>query len=239
MKTVLVTGGARGIGRAICLAFAEKSYNIAINYNRSAAAAQDLSKQLGGSSHMLVQADVSDCAQVEKMFADVYSRFGGVDILINNAGIAQQKLFTDITCEDWSSMMDINLGGTFHCCKAAVPNMIQRKSGCIINISSIWGMVGASCEVHYSASKAALLGFTKALAKELAPSDIRVNAVAPGIIETDMMAGFAGGEKAMLESEIPLRRFGTPEEIADAVLFLAESGYITGQILSPNGGFII
>lgn len=237
-KTVVITGGAGGIGSAAARLFHKNNYNVLINYNHSAAAAELLLKELGENA-AIYKADVSESSGADALIKYAYSRFGGIDVLINNAGISEQKLFTDITDNDWEKMIKTNLSSAFYCCRSVVPVMLIKKSGAIINISSIWGIVGASCEVHYSVSKAGLLGLTKGLAKELAPSGIRVNAVAPGIIDTKMMSSFDNEDRKNLESEIPLGRFGNPDEIADAVFFLAENTYTTGQVLSPNGGFTI
>ncbi len=233
MKTVLVTGGSRGIGAAIAALFAKKGYRIIINYNKSEKEAFALAQKVGG---IAIQADVSDYAQVQKMFEAA----GNVDILINNAGIAQQKLFTDISYEEWHKMIDVNLSGAFYCCKAALPYMINKKAGCIINISSMWGICGASCEVHYSAAKAGLIGLTKALAKEVGPSGITVNCIAPGMIDTEMNSILDDEAKALVMEETPLGIVGTVEDIAQCALYLAENGrFITGQIISPNGGLVI
>ncbi len=234
MKTALVTGGSRGIGAACCRVLAKKGFRVAINYQHSKIQALELAKEIDG---IAIEADVSDRAQVVKMF----QRTGGVDVLVNNAGIAQQKLFTDLTEEDWRQMFAVDVDGVFHCCQCALPYMIHEKAGSIINISSMWGQVGASCEVHYSAAKAAVIGLTKALAKELGPSHIRVNAVAPGVILTEMNQQHSAETFRELAEETPLERLGMPEEIAQAVAFLADenSSFITGQILGVNGGFVI
>ena len=187
------------------------------------------------------KADVADRAQVQALFARVQAEFGEPDTLICNAGIAQQKLFTDITEQEWHTMLDTHLTGAFHCCQAALPAMISRKFGRIIMVSSMWGQTGGSCEVHYSAAKAGLIGLTKALAKEEGLSGITVNCVAPGVIETDMMAGFSAEDKAELAEETPVGRLGTAEEVADLLLYLAgeNTGYITGQVIGQNGGLVI
>jgi 3-oxoacyl-[acyl-carrier protein] reductase len=171
----------------------------------------------------------------------IYNRFGNIDVLVNNAGVAQQKLFTDISEDDWDWMFNVNIKGMFNCCQAVLPKMINNKRGKIINISSIWGLTGSSCEVHYSASKAAVIEFTKALAKEVGPSNIQVNCVAPGIIKTDMITHLNTSIIEKLKSDTPLGILGTPRDIAEVVLFLASSkaDFITGQIISPNGGFVI
>lgn len=175
------------------------------------------------------------------MFAQIERLYGGVDILINNAGVAQQKLFTDITAEDWAAMIGVNLTGVFHCTQAALPYMIRQKRGSIVNVSSIWGLCGASCEVHYSAAKAGVIGLTKALAKELGPSHITVNCVAPGVIDTEMNGGLDSEALAALAEETPLGRIGTAEEVAESVWFLAGGGapFLTGQVIQPNGGIVI
>ena len=239
MKTAIITGASRGIGRACALLLSKNGYNVVVNYNKSEDAAKALSSELGSAPHMLFKADVSCKEEVFKMAKEASGCFGRIDLLVNNAGIAQQKLFSDITEEDLQSIMNTNFTGAFYASQAVLPHMLRNKSGAIINISSMWGIVGGSCEVHYSASKAALLGFTKALAKELGPSGITVNAIAPGIINTDMMFDIDEDEKNELINNTPAGRFGTPEDIAKTVLFLAENNFYTGQVLSPNGGFVI
>ena len=242
-KTVLITGGSRGIGRASAQLFARQGWNVAVNYLHSQQAALDLVAELTGEGCevMACQADVSIREQVAGMVREVGDRFGSIEVLMNNAGIAQQKLFTDITPEDWDAMLDVNVKGIFNCCQAVVPGMISRKRGKIINLASIWGLTGASCEVHYSTAKAAVIGFTKALARELGPSNIQVNCVAPGIIDTDMNASLLEDDRCRLIEATPLMRFGTPQDIAYALLFLAseQADFLTGQVLSPNGGFVI
>ena len=238
MKNVLITGGARGIGRAISKKFAKEGYRVLINYKSSEDAAKSLKEEIGENAK-IYRADVSDFEEVSKMADDILKEFGKIDVIINNAGIAEQKLFCDISPEDWRRMFSVNVDGAYNVCKCFLPSMINEKSGSIINISSIWGQVGASCEVHYSASKAALIGFTKALAKEVAPSCITVNCVAPGIIETDMMFSLDDEERQALIEETPLGKFGTGEDVARSVFFLAEDDFITGQVIGCNGGFVI
>lgn len=235
-KTVLITGASRGIGRAAALLFGEKGWQVAVNYRENKAEAEKVARAVGG---IAVQADISDYNQAEAMVQTVAERFGQIDVLVNNAGIAQQKLFTDITEQDWETMFNVNIKGMFHCTKAAVRDMIRRKQGSIINLSSIWGITGASCEVHYSASKAAVIGFTKALAKELGPSNITVNCVAPGVIATDMNANLDEEAYSQLKEETPLGRIGSPEEVAEAIFHLAAARFTTGQVISPNGGIVI
>ena len=241
-KTALVTGGAKGIGSAICRALAIDGYKIAINYNRSQTEAVDLKNELSAITEVeIFKADVSDSKQVKEMFSEIEKVFGGVDVLVNNAGIAGQMLFTDITDEMWQKMINVNLSGAFYCCREALKFMINNKSGRIINIASMWGETGASMEVHYSASKAGLIGLTKALAKEVGLSGVTVNAVSPGVIMTDMMKSFSEADIAVLKDETPLNSLGTAENVADAVSFLAseKADFITGQVISVNGGFVI
>ena len=241
-KTALVTGGAKGIGAAICRSLAGDGYNIALNYNVSETEALKLQNELSHITNIeIFKADVSDSSQVNVMLCNIEQVFGGVDVLVNNAGIAQQVLFTDITDEMWQKMIGVNLTGAFNCCRRALPYMINRKHGSIINIASMWGEVGASMEVHYSAAKAGLIGLTKALAKEEGLSGITVNAVSPGVVLTDMMAQFSDEDKQILADETPLGKLGDSSDIATAVSFLAseKARFITGQVLSVNGGFVI
>lgn len=241
-KTALVTGGAKGIGSAICRTLAKDGYKIAINYNSSQNEAVDLKNELSAITEVeIFKADVSDSKQVREMFSEIEKVFGGVDVLVNNAGIAGQMLFTDITDEMWQKMINVNLSGAFYCCREALKFMINKKSGRIINIASMWGETGASMEVHYSASKAGLIGLTKALAKEVGLSGVNVNAVSPGVIMTDMMNSFSEADIAVLKDETPLNSLGTAENVADAVSFLAseKADFITGQVISVNGGFVI
>ena len=237
-KTVLITGGSRGIGSAIALRLAEDGFFTVINYNTSRESAEIIASITGG---IAVKADISDDTQVEEMMNCINLRAGGVDVLVNNAGISVSGLFCDIPIQREKRLWDVNVGGTFNCTRAVLPRMINKKSGKIINISSMWGEVGASCEVHYSAAKAAIIGFTKALAKEVGPSGINVNCITPGIIQTDMNKHHSKETIEELIYETPLERLGTPEDIAKAVSFLAseDSDFITGQILGVNGGFVI
>ncbi|MBO5374305.1 MAG: SDR family oxidoreductase [Clostridia bacterium] len=237
-KIVLITGGSRGIGASCVRAFANRGYKVAFTYLSSKQKADKIAKECGA---LAIQADISSSNQVNDAVDLVIKHFGRVDILVNNAGISEFSLFTDITDEMWQKMLDTNLSGAFYASRAVLPSMISRKAGCIVNIASMWGEVGASCEVHYSASKAGLIGMTKALAKEVALSGIRVNCVSPGAIDTDMNAHLTIEDIDAIKLETPLGRLGTPEEIANAVLFLAsdEASFITGQILGVNGGMII
>ena len=212
---------------------------MAVLYHSNAEAAAALEKQLPGIT--AVQCDVASRASCELAFRTAEQALGHVDVLVSNAGIAQQKLFTDITPEEWQHMLDVNLSGAFHLCQLALPGMIRRKAGRILTVSSMWGQTGGSCEVHYSAAKAGLIGLTKALAKEEGPSGITVNVIAPGVINTDMMADFTDEDRAALAEETPVERLGEPDEIARTMVFLADeaSGYITGQVLGVNGGLVI
>lgn len=242
-KTVLVTGASRGIGRAIASLFAVNGYNVAINYNVNETAAKLLLNELqeADCSVMSVKADVGNKEQVDGMISLVNKKFGDIDILVNNAGIAKQQLFTDITVQEWDRMFEVNVKGMFLCCQGVLPAMIRNRSGKIINISSIWGIAGASCEVLYSSTKAAIIGMTKALAKELGPSKIHVNCVAPGVIDTDMNADLDQSAIEELKELTPLGSIGKGTDIAETVLFLAsdKADFITGQVISPNGGFLI
>ena len=239
-KIVLVTGGSRGIGAAAVRAFARAGYRVALNYNRSEEAARALAEEFPGQI-LPVQADVASRGQVNAMFDRVEEQWGTVEILVCNAGIAQQKLFTDITEEEWHRMLDVHLTGAFHCCQRALPAMIRKQWGRILTVSSMWGQVGGSCEVHYSAAKAGLIGMTKALAQEEAPSGITVNCIAPGVVDTDMMAGFSPEDRQALAEETPVGRLGSADEVAHTLLFLADedSGFITGQVLGVNGGLVV
>ncbi len=240
MKTVLITGAARGIGRATALKFAKEGYSVAINFKNSTELAESLKEEIErlGASAEIFKADISIGGQIDKMMIDVYEKFGSIDVLVNNAGIAlPQGLFTDFDEGHIRSVFDTNIIGMMNCTKAVIPQMVRNKSGNIINISSVWGTIGGSCEVIYSASKAAAVGFTKSLAKELALSGIRVNCVAPGFIETDMNSHLTDAEKAEFAENVALGRLGKAEEVADSIYFLASdsASYITGQVLTVDG----
>ena len=235
-KVVVVTGGSRGIGAEIVKFLAKLGYKVVLNYNKSESYAQDVKKELNNVE--IFKADVSKKEEANALIDFAIKKYGKIDVLINNAGIAQTKLFTEITDEDWKNIIDTNLNSAFYCSREAVKNMIHNKSGLIINISSIWGITGASCEVAYSTSKAAINGFTKALAKELGPSNIRVNAIAPGIINTEMNSYLSKDELKNIKEEIPLEKIGDPVDIAKCVKWLIEDNYTTGQIISINGGWI-
>lgn len=252
-KTVLITGGSRGIGAACAREFVRRGYRVIICYNTGEAAAKALETELNNGVHggmkkgdggdrlcaAALRADITKSGQVASMFSAARKIFGKIDVLVNNAGVSEFALFTDIGEEQWDRMMDVNCKGTYLCTREALPDMLSQKRGAVVNVSSMWGQVGASCEVHYSASKAAVIGMTKALAKELGPSQIRVNCVAPGVIETDMMASVTEVAKRELLAETPLLRLGTPEDIAKVVCFLAsdDAGFITGQVIGASGGF--
>ena len=235
-KVVVVTGGSRGIGAEIVKFLAKLGYKVVLNYNKSESYAQDVKKELNNVE--IFKADVSKKEEANTLIDFAIKKYGKIDVLINNAGIAQTKLFTEITDEDWNNIIGTNLNSAFYCSREAVKNMIHNKSGLIINISSIWGITGASCEVAYSTSKAAINGFTKALAKELGPSNIRVNAIAPGIINTEMNSYLSEDEIKNIKEEIPLEKIGDPVDIAKCVKWLIEDNYTTGQIISINGGWI-
>ncbi len=237
MRNVIVTGGTRGIGAAISREFIKNGDRVFAVYEKNDIAARELEKDTGA---IVIKADVSDSKEVTRVFDEV-AKYGKTDILINNAGISGIKPFADITEDDWDRIFAVNTKSAFLMSKAALSDMLIDKKGKIINISSVWGQTGGSCEVHYSASKAALIGFTKALAKELGLSGICVNCIAPGVIKTDMNAHLSCEEMADLTEEIPLNRIGTPEDVAKTAFFLASDGadYITGQVFGVNGGFYI
>lgn len=239
----VITGAGKGIGRACALRLAKDGYKIAVCYKESEKAAQDTASDIlsFGGEAAAYRLDITDSQNVNSVISEIEKNFGEIGVLVNNAGIAQQALFTDITDEMWRKMIDTNLGGTFYCCRAVLPYMIHRKRGKIINIASIWGETGGSCEVHYSAAKAGLIGMTKALAKEVGLSGITVNSVSPGVILTDMTSHFDADTMNELKDETPLGRIGTPEDVAGAVAFLAslDADFITGADIPVNGGMNI
>lgn len=242
--TVLITGASRGIGAECARTFAKNGYNVAINYFRSEKNALDLKAEIndGGGVAEIFKADVSDEKQVEEMISAVVKRFGKVNVLVANAGVSKSGVFSDMTQSDFDKIFDTNVRGVFNVVKGVLPHMYERESGSIVTISSIWGQTGGSCEVLYSMSKAAIIGMTKALAKEVAPMHIRVNSVSPGAIDTDMLSGMTDEEKEDFIMQTPLNRLGEPKDVADAVLFLADddkSSFITGHVLSVNGGYFI
>ncbi len=235
---VLITGGSRGIGRAIVERFAREGHEIAFIYKASHDAAEATAKECGA---LAICADVSQAREARRAVSEAYDALGGIDVLINNAGIAQIKMLTDITDEDWKAMLDTNLSSAFYMSRAVLPHMIHQKSGRIINIGSMWGKTGASCEVHYSASKAGLRGLTMALAKEVGPSGITVNAIEPGVIATDMNTCLDEETLRELCNETPLCRIGEPRDVAALAYFLASSDadFITGQVIGVDGGYAI
>lgn len=241
-KCALITGASGGIGSEIALRLAKDGFNIAACYCSDEVGIAELEKKLAktDAEYKLYKADVSDYNSIKEVFTDAAEVFGGVSVLVNNAGIAQQKLFTDITQDEFDRITAVNFKGVFNCCQCAVPYMVNEKAGKIINVSSMWGIYGASCETVYSATKAAVIGLTKALARELAPSNVQVNCVAPGAIDTKMNNNLSAEDKADFSSEIPMGRFGTAREIAGVVSFLAsaDSDYVTAQVITADGGLI-
>ena len=240
-KSIIVTGASRGIGAAIVKILAKEDYNIVLNYNKSEEIAKKMQEEFTkqGKNVEIFKADVSKREEVKKLIEFTINKFKKIDVLINNAGISQTRLFTDITDEDWNNMLNVNLNSVFYMTQEVLPYMIHEKEGCIINISSIWGITGAACETHYSVAKAGVDAMTKSLAKELGPSNIRVNSIAPGIIDTDMNKYLSDEELANIEEEIPLGKIGSPETIAKCVKWLIEDDYTTGQIIGINGGWNI
>ena len=238
MQTVLITGGARGIGRAMVELFSKSGYNVAFTYKKSEKEANLLAESTGA---LAIRADSAREEDVLSAVALVGEKLGGVDCLINNAAVSSFSLFTDISLDAWNDIIAVNLTGAFLYSKAVLPGMIAKKSGRIINVTSMWGIVGSSCEVHYSTTKAALIGMTKALAKEVGPSGITVNAIAPGFIDTEMNKSLPEETRAELIDDTPLMRIGTPEDVANAALFLAgdKASFITGEIMNLSGGFIV
>ena len=238
-KIIVVTGSSRGIGAAIVKHLAKLGYTVILNYNKSEASAKNVESELKKQGYTVdvFRADVSKPMEAKNLIDFAINKYDKIDVLINNAGICQDRLFTEITDEDWKNMMDNNLNSAFYCSREAAKNMIHNKQGLIINMSSIWGLTGGSMEVHYSTTKAGLIGLTKALAKELGPSNIRVNAIAPGIIDTDMNRGYSKEDLEELKNEIPLERIGTANNIAKSVAWLIEDDYTTGEVISINGGW--
>lgn len=240
-KVILVTGGSKGIGANIVTQLALDGYNLILNYNNSEKSAKEIQQDLlnKGKKIEIFKADITKRQEVKSLIEFCIEKYGQLDVLINNAGISQIKMFTDITDEDWNTMIQTNLTANFYTTQEALKYMIKNKNGCIINISSIWGTIGASCEVHYSVAKAGLDGMTKSLAKELGPSNIRVNSIAPGIINTDMNADLSEEDLKNITQEIPLQRIGYPQSITKCVKWLIEDDYTTGQVISVNGGWAI
>ena len=241
MQTIIVTGGARGIGKCLVENFARDGYNVILNYNKSENSAKQIKNDLleEGFEIDIFKADISKRDEVKKLIDFTLSKYGNIDVLINNAGVAKLQMFSDVTEEDWDEIMNINLKSVLFTIQEVLPNMVHSKKGCIINISSVWGIVGASCEAVYSASKAGVDAITKSLAKELGPSNIRVNSIAPGIIDTQMNGCLDEKIKKEIEQEIPLGRIGKPIDVYRCAKWLVEDEYTTGQIISPNGGWVI
>ena len=240
-KIVIVTGASRGIGKEIAKELAIKGYTVVANYNKSEKQIKELQKELSEKNVNIdiFKADISKRSEAKELVKYVLEKYNKIDILINNAGISQIKEFTQITDEDWNNMINVNLNSVFYMTQEVIPNMIHNKKGCIINMSSIWGQIGASCESHYSVSKAGIDAMTKSLAKELGPSNIRVNSIAPGIIDTEMNKHLSLEELEYIKEEIPLQRIGKVNDIEKCVEWLIEDEYITGQIISINGGWSI
>lgn len=238
MKTVLITGGSRGIGRAMVELFSSNGYSVAFTYKNSENEAKSLAEHTGA---IAIHADSASERDVMRAVKEAEDKLGGIGCLINNAGVSSFSLFTDLTLDDWNNHLAVNLTGAFLYSKAVIPGMVSRKSGRIINVTSMWGITGSSCEVHYSTAKAGLIGMTKALAKELGPSGITVNAIAPGLIETDMNKCLSVDDIKAIKEETPLMRIGAPSEVASAALFLASDGasFITGEVMNVSGGYLI
>lgn len=239
MKTALITGGTKGIGKAVAQRFLESGYEVILNYYHDEDCALATQNEFNELDYcpVLMRADVSDEGQVKEMFKEIFRIFGGLDVLVNNAGVSKVNVIQDTTLADWEEVVGVNLRGVFLCSREAARSMISNGRGAIVNIASIWGEVGASCEVAYSASKAALIGFTRALSKELAPSGVRVNCISPGVIDTSMNAHLTQEELEELIEQIPAGRIGTGEDVAKACAYLAEAQYVTGVVLPVGGGF--
>lgn len=239
----LITGASRGIGAATALELARRGYTVGIHFCSREERARNVAEQIlaAGGAAAVFQADVSQPQEASKLVDACIARFGQLDVLVCNAGIAQTKLFDTITDAEWDQMIACDLSSVFYCCRAALPHMLNRKSGSIITVASMWGQVGASCEAHYAAAKGGVIALTRSLAKEAGPSGIRANCVAPGVIETDMLGQYTTEERAILAAQTPLGRLGTPQDVANAIAFFAgeEAAFLTGQILGVNGGFVI
>lgn len=241
MKNIVITGSSRGIGKCLVENFAKDGHNVILNYNKSKKQAEQIKNELAeqGIKIEIFKADVSKREEVKKLIKFALKNMESIDVLINNAGIAKLQMFQDVTEDDWNEIMDTNLKSIYYTIQETIPNMIQRKEGCIINISSMWGIVGASCEAVYSASKAGMDAITKSLAKELGPSNIRVNSIAPGVINTDMNSSIDEKIKEEIKKETPLEKIGEPADIYRCAKWLIEDKFTTGQIISVNGGYVI
>ena len=243
MKTAVVTGASGGIGSKISVCLAEKGYNVVLCYNSSEKSALETVSKIekNGYNAIAVKCNVKNKNETDSLMKTVFEKFGSVDVLVNNAGVALQKLFVDVNENEYNEIFDTNVKGTINCSQSALKYMINQKSGSIVNISSMWGISGASCEVHYSASKAAIIGLTKALAKEMGLSGIRVNCVAPGMIDTKMNASFSQDVFDQIKEETPLNKIGRPEDVAKAVLYFAgdDSSFVTGQVICVDGGYVL
>lgn len=241
MKNIVITGSSRGIGKCLVENFAKDGHNVILNYNKSKKQAEQIKNELAeqGIKIEIFKADVSKREDVKKLIKFALKNMESIDVLINNAGIAKLQMFQDVTEDDWNEIMDTNLKSVYYTIQETIPNMIQRKEGCIINISSMWGIVGASCEAVYAASKAGMDAITKSLAKELGPSNIRVNSIAPGVINTDMNSSIDEKIKEEIKKETPLEKIGEPADIYICAKWLIEDKFTTGQIISVNGGYVI
>ena len=235
-KVILITGGSRGIGASMVKLLARDGHQVILNYNHSEEVAKKIQQELLKEGKNI---EISEREEVKALISSTLEKFKTIDVLINNAGISQEKLFTEITDEDWNNILQNNLNSVFYCTQEVLPTMIHNKKGCIINISSIWGITGGSCEVAYSTTKSAINGLTKALAKEIGPSNIRVNSIAPGIIDTEMNRKLTNQDLEEIKKEIPLEQIGRPEDIAKCAKWLIDDNYTTGQIISVNGGWYI
>lgn len=239
MKNVLITGASGGIGKATALAFAKQGYAVALHYHTGEESARETAgkiQKMGGRAEIF-GADLTSEKEVEELFRQAEEKLGFLSVLVNNAGADWKGLLTDMTLREWEKVFAVNCTGTFLCCRRAMKSMVREHTGSIVTVSSIWGEVGASCEAAYSASKAAVIGLTRALAKEVGPAGVRVNCVSPGVIDTPMNGDLSAEDLSALREETPLMRIGTPEEVAASILFLAEHPFITGQVLGVNGGF--
>ena len=241
MKVAIVTGSSRGIGKYTAIELAKNGFSVVVNYNKSEYEANKVVNEILNLNQncISIKADVSKFSEAKMLVDESIRRFGKIDVLVNNAGISLSKIFQDVSEDEWKNLFNVNIGSVFNCCSCIAHHMISRKSGKIINVSSVWGIYGASMESHYSASKAAVIGFTKSIAKELGPSGISVNCVAPGVIDTDMNNNLTSYDKEILKERTPLGRIGSPLDVAKCISFLAsdDSNFITGEVIEVAGGF--